>query len=76
MVRHDTSPRVSYLTNGHMCGKNIAIILVPDSSFPFPHLWTGTRFLSGGLTDGKDAIDVLEQPGDRCQDLPRPLPRL
>ena len=50
--------------------------LVPDSSFPFPHLWTGTSFLLGGLTDGKDAIDVLEQPGDRYQDLPRQLSQL
>jgi hypothetical protein len=36
----------SYLTGEYMCGKNIAIILVPYSSFPFPHLWTGTRFFS------------------------------
>ena len=34
----------SYLTGEYMCGKNIAIILVSYSSFPFPHLWTGTRF--------------------------------
>ena len=33
----------SYLTSEYMCGKNIAITLVPYSSFPFPHLWTGTR---------------------------------
>jgi hypothetical protein len=26
-----------------ICGMTIAIILVPYSSFPFPHLWTGTR---------------------------------
>jgi hypothetical protein len=32
------------LTSEYICGKNIAIILVPYSSFPFPHLWTGTRF--------------------------------
>ena len=25
---------------------NIAITLVPDYSFPFPHLWTGTRLFS------------------------------
>jgi hypothetical protein len=40
----------SYLTSEYMCGKNIAIILVPYSSFPFPHLWTGTRFFSQYLS--------------------------
>ena len=28
-----------------MCGMNIVITLVPYSSFPFPHLWTGTGAL-------------------------------
>ena len=36
----------SCLTSEHMCGKNIVIALVPYSSFPFPHLWMGTRFFS------------------------------
>jgi len=27
----------------YICREKTFIILVSDSSFPFPHLWTGTR---------------------------------
>ncbi len=35
--------RAPELTLEYMCAINIAVILVSYSSFPFPHLWTGTR---------------------------------